>query len=53
MSMDQDDQLDYWLRLTPEQRIELMGECVLDGLRVKGQSDVPRLRRVYRIVERA
>ncbi len=52
-SMDEDDDLEPWIRLTPEQRIELIGECVLDGLRVKGQSDIPRLRRIYRIVERA
>lgn len=52
MSVEENDNLDSWMHLSPEQRIELVGECVLDGLRVKGQCDIPRLRRIYRIIER-
>lgn len=52
-TIDDDDDLDPWLKMTPEERVEWVGECVLDGLRVKGQSDIPRLRRVYRITQRA
>lgn len=51
-SIDEQEDIGSWLRLSPEQRVELIGECVIDGLRVKGQSDVPRLRRIYSIVER-
>jgi len=52
MPLEQDDQLEHWFALTPEQRIDLVGECVVDGLRVKGQCEVPRMQRVYRILER-
>ncbi len=52
MPLEQNDQLEYWAALTPEQRIDLVGECVLDGLRVKGKCEVPRMQRVYRVVER-
>ena len=38
--------------LSPDQRLELIGECVLDGLRLEGKLDVPRLRRVLRVSER-
>jgi len=53
VDIEKNDELDSWIHLSPEQRIDLIGECVLDGLRVKGQSDIPRLRRIYRIIERA
>jgi hypothetical protein len=52
MPLEENDDLDPWLRLSPAQRVELIGECVLDGLRVKGQSDVPRMQRVCRMVQR-
>src|SRR5258707_9090899 len=52
MPLDHDDDLSPWLELSPEQRIDLVGECVLDGIRLEGKRDVPRLRRVYRVLER-
>ena len=45
MALGADDDLSEWLRLTPEARLEWVGECVLDGLRLEGKRDVPRLRR--------
>ena len=52
MPVDHNDDLSPWLDLSPEQRIELVGECVLDGIRLEGKRDVPRLRRVHRVLER-
>ena len=52
LPIDEDDDLSPWLALRPEERVELVGECVLDGLRTEGKLDVPRLRRVHRVTER-
>jgi len=35
-TVDQDDDLMPWLDLSPAERVDLVGECVLDGLRVRG-----------------
>ena len=45
-TIEEDDDLAPWLDLTPAERVELIGECVLDGLELRGKCDVPRLRRV-------
>jgi hypothetical protein len=50
---EQDDDLAPWIDMSPEERLEVVGDCVLDGLRVRGKLDVPRFRRVLRITERA
>jgi hypothetical protein len=51
-SIDDDDDLAPWIEMTPGERLELIGECVLDGLRLEGKRDVPRLRRVHRVTQR-
>jgi len=43
----------FWYEdLTPAQRVDLVAECLLDCLKAKGLHELPRLRRVYRRVER-
>ena len=43
----------FWYEeLTPGQRVDLVSECLLDCLKTKGMNGLPRLRRVYRRVER-
>ncbi len=43
----------FWYEeLTPAQRVDLMSECLLDCLKTRGGHELPRLRRVYRRVER-
>jgi len=51
--IDENEALDPWRSMTGDERVALIGECVLDGLRLKGQLDIPRLRRVHRVLERA
>lgn len=42
----------FWYeRLTPEQRVEAVEECLASALRAKGIREIPRLRRVHRVVE--
>jgi hypothetical protein len=48
-----DEAIEDFRNMTGDERVALIGECVLDGLRVKGKLHVPRLRRVYRVLERA
>jgi hypothetical protein len=48
-----DEALEPFRNMTGDERVALIGECVLDGLRVKGKLDIPRLRRVHRVLERA
>lgn len=44
----------FWYeKLTPEQRVEAVGEALLSCLKVKGINDLPRLRRVHRRIKRA
>lgn len=38
--------------LTPEQRVEAVEECLLSALKAKGIDEIPRLRRVSRVVQR-
>lgn len=47
-------ELDYWLSLTPEERVEAVGSCLVDQLRLQGKTDgsPPRLRRVCRVLKR-
>src|SRR6185436_465738 len=51
-TVDDDDDLLPWLNLSPAERIDIVGECILDGLRVRGMHDLPRFRSIYRIIER-
>jgi hypothetical protein len=51
-SLDQNEELEPWRDMTGDERVELIGECVLDGLRLEGKRDIPRLRRVHRVLER-
>jgi len=45
---------DYWLSLTPEERVAAVDSCLSDQLKLEGKSraSLPRLRRVCRIVKR-
>ena len=43
----------FWYEeLTPEQRVAEVAECLLSALRAKGIDEIPRLRRVSRVVKR-
>ena len=42
--------LEYWLSLTPSQRLECVDQCVLDYLKLHGKNK-RRLRRVFRIIK--
>lgn len=44
----------FWYEeLTPEQRVAAVAECLSSSLKTRGVDEVPRLRRVARIVKRA
>jgi hypothetical protein len=53
-SLDRNDEIDadHWSQMTPEQRVELVSECLLDGLKTRGRRALPRFRRVYRVTQR-
>lgn len=43
----------FWYEdLTPEQRVEAVEECLLSALKARGVDEIPRLRRVSRVVQR-
>ena len=42
---------DYWLSLTPEQRLDAVGECVREYLALRNEPE-QRLHRVYRVCSR-
>lgn len=43
----------FWYQeLTPAERVEAVEECLLSALKAKGMDEIPRLRRVSRIVQR-
>jgi hypothetical protein len=43
----------FWFEgMTPEERVRAVEECLLSSLRAKGINEIPRLRRVYRVVKR-
>ena len=48
---DDEDAL-FWESMTPDARVALMSECLLDSLKTRGRRELPRFRRVYRVVER-
>lgn len=42
----------FWYEeMTPEERVRAVEECLLSSLRAKGINEIPRLRRVYRVVK--
>lgn len=49
---DVEDARFWYEELTPEQRVEAVGECIVSSLKAQGRS-VPRFRRVARRVERS
>jgi hypothetical protein len=43
----------FWYEeLTPEERVRAVEDCLLSALKTRGLDGVPRLRRVYRVLER-
>lgn len=43
----------FWYEeLTPEERVAAVADCLLSSLKAKGLHQIPRLRRVSRVVER-
>jgi hypothetical protein len=42
----------FWGSLTPDARVDLMSDCLLDALKTRGRRELPRFRRVYRVVQR-
>lgn len=44
-------EFEYWLSLTPQERIDVVGECVREFLALKNEPE-QRLSRVYRVLER-
>ena len=49
---DAEDGRFWYEELTPAERVMAVEECVRSALLAQGWSDVPRLRRVARLVER-
>lgn len=55
LSEDEAEEEDFrfWYEeMTPEERVRAVEECLLSSLRAKGINEIPRLRRVCRIVKR-
>jgi hypothetical protein len=54
-TVDANDDLDhdFWQRLSPDARVALVADCLLDCEKTKGRDALPRFRRVYRVLERA
>lgn len=44
-------EIQYWLSLTPEQRLDAVGECVREYLALRNEPE-QGFRRVYRVLER-
>ena len=43
----------FWYEgLSPEERVRAVEDCLLSSLKAKGVNEIPRLRRVCRVVER-
>ena len=56
LSQDEAEEEDFrfWYEdLTPEERVRAVEECLLSSLKAKGINEIPRLRRVCRILERS
>lgn len=52
-SEEADEDFRFWYdNLTPEQRVQEVEECLLSALKAKGIDEIPRLRRVSRVVQR-
>jgi len=43
---------DFWFERTPEERVAAVADCLLSALKTRGIDEIPRLRRVCRVVER-
>ena len=42
----------FWYEgLTPAERVNAVQDCLLSALKTKGIREIPRLRRVYRVLE--
>lgn len=43
----------FWYEnLTPTERVAAVADCLLSSLRARGIDEIPRLRRVHRVLER-
>ena len=43
----------FWYEdLTPEERVRAVEDCLLSSLKARGVNEIPRLRRVCRVVKR-
>lgn len=55
VSQDEAEEEDFrfWYEeLTPEERVRAVEDCLLTSLKARGVNEIPRLRRVCRVVER-
>jgi len=55
VSQDEAEEEDFrfWYEeLTPEERVRAVADCLLSSLKARGINEIPRLRRVCRVVER-
>lgn len=43
--------LEYWLALTPQERLDAVRECVIEYLRMRNEPE-PGFQRVHRVLER-
>jgi hypothetical protein len=42
----------FWYEgLTPEERVNAVQDCLLSALNARGIREIPRLRRVYRVIQ--
>ena len=47
---EEEAELDFWLSLTPEERVEAVDSCLFDYLKLKNEHK-QRLRRVLRVLK--
>ena len=55
LSQDEAEEEDFrfWYEeMTPAERVSAVEECLLSSLKAKGVNEIPRLRRVCRVIKR-
>lgn len=55
VSEDEAEEADFrfWYEgLSPEERVDAVADCLLSSLKARGIREIPRLRRVHRVLER-
>ncbi len=50
--LEAEEDFRFWQSMTPAQRVNAVGACLLSTLKTQGIHELPRLRRVCRVIER-